>query len=90
MKSKAQNSLSNVINEVLENETVKKAISRAIVKQSLITGFFLSLLIVGFWNLMNAVKSVLNMAWQGDLVIGITLIIIGSAYVIRKFKRDGN
>jgi len=86
LKAKAHGSLSNVINEVLKNEKVKKAISHAVVKQSLETGVFLSLLIVGFWNLMNAIKSVLNVTWQGDAVIGVTLIIIGASYVIKKLK----
>ena len=86
LKMKTQDSLSNVINEILENETIKKAISQAVIKQSLITGLFLSCLIVGILTLVNAVKTLCNFTWQADLIVGMILIILGSVYITKKLN----
>jgi len=86
LKMKTQDSLSNVINEILENEMIKKAISQAVIKQSLITGLFLSCLIVGILTLVNAVKTLCNFTWQADLIVGMILIILGSAYIAKKLN----
>jgi len=86
LEMKARGSLSNVINEVLKNETIKKTISRAVIRQSIKTGIFLSCLIVGFMTLFNALKSIFGLGWKGDLVVGVTLIIIGVAYVRKKLN----
>ena len=86
LRSKAQRSLSDVINEVLENEAVKKAVSRAVIKQSLEMGISLSFLIVGITTLFNAFKNLFGFGWQGDLAAGTTLIIVGASYLFWKLK----
>jgi len=86
LRGKAQSGVSNILKAVLEEEEVKKLISKAVVRQSIETGLFLSCLIVGIITLFNSVKIALGFGWEGDLAAGITLIIIGASYVFRKLK----
>ncbi len=57
LRAKAQSGVSNIISALLEEEEVQKLISRAVVKQSLETGLFLSFLIVGIMTLFNSLKA---------------------------------
>jgi len=71
---------------VLEEDEVRKLISRTVVKQSLETGIFLSCLIVGGLSLVNAAKTFLGLTWQADVAVGVALIIPGIAYLAKKLK----
>jgi len=86
LRAKSQEGIGNILEGILDNPEVKKIITRAIIRQSVETGIFLSCLIVGVMTLFSALKAVFNLGWRGDFAIGIILIIIGVVYVVGKLK----
>jgi len=82
LSGKAQKGVFNIIEEILRQPVVQKAL----IKQSVESGLFISCLIVGILTIVNALKQALNISWQVDVAIGISLIIIFIVYVKRKLN----
>jgi len=82
LSGKAQKGVFNIIEEILRQPVVQKAL----IKQSVESGLFISCLIVGILTIVNALKQALNISWQVDVAIGISLIIIFILYVKRKLN----
>jgi len=86
LRGKARSGASNVLKAILQDEEIQKILSRAVVRQSLESALFFACLLIGALDVWNAARTLLNIPWQGDIAKGIILIIIGSAYLIRKLK----
>jgi hypothetical protein len=84
---KADDGTLNVINKILNQPDVQKAIKTNISKQTFISGLFMSFFLVGFFMLFNVAKAVLNYNWVGDLSLGIVLIGIGTVYMAKQIKQ---
>ena len=78
LKKKAQGGIANVVEEILKQPQVQKAI----VRQSLKTGFTMSLILLGGMELLGYAKAMLNQPWTG-LATGATMLTIGLAALIR-------
>jgi len=87
LKAKAQGSMSDIINNILENEKVKEAINKAMLKQSLKYGFLLSSIILGAMSLLSYVKTVYSAGWI-DLPTGAALLLLGIGYIIKELRRQ--
>jgi len=86
LRLKAESGIGSVVEEILNNQAVKKALGKTVIRQSLEAGLFLSCLIVGGLSLMNAFKAFLHLTWQADLAAGLVLIAPGIAYFVKKLK----
>lgn len=84
LADKAKSSIGKTVEGILNDDSVKKIVEKTVVRQSIETGFFLSFLIIGMMTLANAAKQAVGLTWQGDLIIGLTLITVGGVYMIRK------
>jgi len=82
LSGKAQKGVFNIIEEILRQPSVQKAL----IKQSVESGLGISCLIVGILTLVNACKQVLNVSWQADVAIGISLVIVFLVYVKHKLN----
>lgn len=76
----------NVINKILNQPEIQKILKENITKQTFTSGLFMSFFLLGFIMLFQAAKTVIGFGWQGDVIISITLICIGSAYMLKGLR----
>lgn len=84
LKEKADNGAVAVVNKVMKQPEVQNIIKKNVNKQTFISGLFMAFLLIGFLMLSNVAKEVLKYSWQGDLAIGVVLIVIGGAYMVKE------
>jgi len=87
LKAKAEDGIGNVIEEVISTAFKMPSVQKTLIRQSVESGLFISCLIVGILTIVNAVKQILNVSWQADIAIGVTLIIVFVVYVTKKTKK---
>lgn len=78
LRKKAQGGVANVVEEILKQPQVQKAI----VRQSLKTGFTMSFILLGGMELLNYAKTTINQPWA-NLLTGTALLTIGLAVLVK-------
>lgn len=78
LKKKAQSGIANVVEEILKQPQVQKAI----VRQSLKTGFTMSFILLGGMELLNYAKTTINQPWV-NLLTGTALLSVGLAVLVK-------
>lgn len=87
LTQKADDGALNVVGKILQRPEVQNVIKKNINKQTFISGLFMSFLLVGFFQIFTVMKTVLAYDWRGDLILGVVLLSIGSAYMARQLLR---
>lgn len=87
LTKKADDGALNLVGKILQRPEVQNAIKKNINKQTFISGLFMSFLLVGFFQIFTVMKTVLAYDWRGDLILGVVLLSIGSAYMARQLFR---
>lgn len=87
LERKASEGALNIVSKILEQPEVQRAITRAVGKQAMISGLFMSFFLVGFFMLFDVAKEVLGHTWQGDLFLGLAMIAVGGAYMLKSVRK---
>lgn len=83
LRERARAGTANLVEQVLRQPEVQ----RTLMRQSIETAVFVSCLLVGVLTMVNAAKQALNVSWQIDLALGVSLILVFLVYVVKKMTR---
>lgn len=86
LQAKTAKGALNVLEALFQQPEFRKLIRKAFIRQSLEMSLFLGFLIVGLFTLLGALQSIYNVGPYGNLILGIALIVVGLAYVIRSLR----
>lgn len=70
-----------------DNPELRKLLDSLVYKLAVATSLLLSSLLLGLLLLINAIKTVLELGWQADLVIGLTVIFLSAIFIIRTLTK---
>lgn len=82
LMKKADDGALNIVQKIIQRKEVQDVLKRNINKQTLVSGVFMGLFLVGFFQIFNVMKTLIGYDWRGDLLLGIAMLIIGATYMV--------
>jgi hypothetical protein len=83
LKSKMNASTVKTIESILEQPQMKRLIRKMLVREALKQSVILCFLFTGIFTIYNALRQITNWGLTGDVALGISLIFIAVAYLIK-------
>lgn len=83
---KADDGAVNIVQKIIERKEVQDVLKRNINKQTLVSGVFMGMFLVGFFQIFTVLKTVIGYDWHGDLTMGIAMLMIGGGYMFSQIK----
>jgi len=90
LNRKAKKGAANVVTEVLGDPEIQAILKKAVLKETFTSGLVMAAFFLGLLNLYNTAKTVFNLGWIGDCIVGLALTGMGSTYMIRNFLKISN
>lgn len=88
LRNLSKKGASNVVGEILKDPTVQELIKNSVLKETFKSGLIMAAFFLGLLNLYNTAKTVFNMGWAGDFVVGLALTGMGSVYMLKNFMKS--
>jgi hypothetical protein len=86
LKGKMNASTVNLIESFLEAPEMKRLIRKMLVREALKQSVILCFLFTGIFTVYNALRQLVNWGLGGDVALGVSLIFIAVAYLIRNSR----
>jgi hypothetical protein len=86
LKAKSQKGVVNTVEAILEQPEMKRLIRKMLVREALKQSVILCFLFTGIFTVYNALRQLVNWGLGGDVALGVSLIFIAVAYLIRNSR----
>ena len=80
----------NVVGDILNDPKVQETIKTALLRETIKNSLFFACFIVGLLKLYDVAKTVIGFGLIGDLVMSVILILIGLVYMLRNLSKKSN
>jgi len=83
LNTKINKSTAKTVEAILEQPEMKRLIRKMLVREALKQSVILCFLFTGIFTIYNALRQITNWGLTGDMALGVSLIFIAVAYLIK-------
>jgi len=93
LNEKTKKGALNIVSDVLADPQVQNTIKTALFRETIKNSIVLTCLLVGLLKLYDVSKTVIGFDWRGDLLMSAILVSVGLVYMLKNtvlMKKNGN